>query len=45
MTGMPVELEKRTVTGVDGRFKWGALLSEAASGVGVNDPFNMMPLA
>src|SRR5277367_2440867 len=45
ITGMPVELEKRTETGVDGRFKWGALLSVAASAVGVNVPFSMMPLA
>jgi hypothetical protein len=45
MTGIPVEFENRTVAGEDGRFKWGALLSEAASGVGVNVPFNMMPLA
>src|ERR1700733_11918315 len=45
ITGMPVELEKRTETGVAGRFKWGALLSAAASAVGVNDPFSMMPLA
>lgn len=32
--GIPVELEKRRVTEVDGRRKWGAVESSAALGVG-----------
>ena len=45
IAGIPVELEKRTVTGVDVRLKCGARLSDAASRVGVNLPVSMMPLA
>src|SRR5271154_5395566 len=45
MTGIPVEFEKRTLTGVDGLFKCAARLSEAASAVGVNVPDSRMPLA
>src|ERR1700735_898220 len=45
ITGIPVELEKRTVAGVDGRLKCGALLSVAASAVGVKVPCSMIPFA
>jgi hypothetical protein len=43
--GIPVELEKRTVIGVDGLLKWGALESFAASAEGVNVPVTTIPLA
>lgn len=45
IVGIPVESEKRPVTGVDGAFKWGAEDREAASGVGLNVPLSRMPLA
>jgi hypothetical protein len=32
--GMPVEFEKRAVTGVEARVIWGARLKETASGEG-----------
>lgn len=43
--GMPVELEKRTDTGVEGEATCGALVSVAASGAGVKVPESRMPLA
>ncbi len=45
ITGTPVEFEKRTVTGVDSRFRWGARVREAAAGEGVKLPFSRAPLA
>jgi hypothetical protein len=46
ISGRPVELEKRTVTGVGSVFvKCGALESAEASFVGVKDPVSMMPRA
>lgn len=42
---MPVELEKRTMTGVDALLKCGAEDKEAASEVGVNVPFVRRPCA
>ena len=41
--GIPVELEKCTVIGVDGCVKCGASESVAASAVGVKTPVSMMP--
>jgi hypothetical protein len=38
MVGKPVEEEKRSVREVLGRLKWGAVVSSAAAGVGVNVP-------
>jgi len=40
-----VEFEKRTVAGVDGRIRWGTLLSEADSREGVNVPVTIIPSA
>jgi hypothetical protein len=45
MTGIPVESEKRAVTGVEGLLKWGALERDAASAVGSNFPVRRMPFA
>ncbi len=45
ISGMPVVLEKRTVTGVAGDSKWTALDTVAASGLGVNSPETTMPFA
>ena len=45
MLGMPVELEKRTMRGVEGLWKWGAVESEAASAVGVKVPVTSCPFA
>jgi hypothetical protein len=42
---MPVEFEKRTMTGVEELLKCGALESEAASAVGVNVPLVRWPRA
>ena len=42
---MPVELEKRTSTGVEALLKWGAVEREAASEVGVKVPLVRRPLA
>lgn len=44
-SGIPVELEKRTITGVDELLKCGAFDSEAASAVGVKVPLVKWPLA
>jgi hypothetical protein len=44
-SGMPVEFENRTVTGVDARVTCGALVSEAAPLAGVNVPVNIAPFA
>ena len=43
--GSPVELEKRTQTGVDGLLKCGAVESFFASAEGVNVPLSISPLA
>src|SRR5580704_15101623 len=43
--GSPVELEKRTVTGVDSRVTWGALVSDVAPGAGRNVPRSIRPFA
>ena len=43
--GMPAASENRTVTGVDGRVACGAVVSFAASGVGVNVPAYIVPCA
>src|SRR5207249_3117412 len=45
IVGTPVESEKRTVTGVDGLPAWGARVSVAAAGDGVNVPEHINPLA
>lgn len=45
MAGRPVEVEKRARRGVDGRVKWGAELSLAASLVGVKVPVSRWPFA
>jgi len=45
ITGIPVEFEKRPITGVDGAFRWGAEDKEAASGVGLKVPLSRIPLA
>ncbi len=45
MLGIPVVLLKRTVTGVEAEWKWGALLREAAVEVGVKVPLTRTPLA
>lgn len=45
MLGMPVELEKRTMRGVEGLLKWGAVENDAASGVGVKVPVTSRPFA
>lgn len=45
MLGMPVELEKRTMIGVEGKLKCGALERDAAVAVGVNVPFVRRPWA
>lgn len=45
ISGMPVEFEKRTMTGVEELLKCGALESEAASAVGVNVPLVRWPRA
>src|SRR6185312_579088 len=45
MEGNPVEFEKRTVTGVDGRAMCGAFVNDAACSKGVNVPVNNKPLA
>jgi hypothetical protein len=45
MLGMPVELEKRTVIGVDGVLKCSAVDSEAALALGVNVPLRSVPFA
>lgn len=44
-SGIPVELEKRTITGVDGRVMCGALLRDSASGSGVKVPVSKTPRA
>ena len=43
--GTPVELEKRTVTEVEGLLKWGAVESSLAFGVGVKVPLSIKPRA
>lgn len=43
--GRPVEEEKRTVMGVEGRLKCGALEREAAWEVGANVPVRRWPFA
>ena len=43
--GRPVELEKRAVTGVDGRETCGALVRDKASGAAVKEPVSISPLA
>lgn len=43
--GRPVDDENRAVRGVEGVLKWGALLSEAAAGVGVKVPRSRWPFA
>src|ERR1700757_2397026 len=45
MSGTPVELENRAVTGVEARVMCGALVSDTASGSGVKVPESMVPLA
>jgi hypothetical protein len=45
MFGKPVELEKRTVTGVDAILACGARVNFTASADGVNVPEHMSPLA
>jgi hypothetical protein len=45
IAGRPVEVEKRARRGVDGRLKWGAELSLAASLVGVKVPVRRLPFA
>lgn len=45
IVGIPVESEKRPMTGVDGAFKCGAEDRAAASGVGLNVPLRRMPRA
>src|SRR5260370_14622691 len=45
MVGIPAKFEKRTVTGVESRWRCGARVSEAASGEGVNPPVSSMPFA
>lgn len=45
MFGIPVELENRTMTGVDALLKCGAEEREAASEVGVKVPFVRRPVA
>jgi hypothetical protein len=45
MIGIPVELENRAVTGVEGRVMCGALVKAAAPGAGVNVPVSMEPFA
>src|SRR4029079_14214657 len=45
MFGKPVELEKRTVTGVDDRRACGARVNVAASDDGVNIPAHIIPFA
>jgi hypothetical protein len=45
MLGIPVELEKRTVIGVEEAVKWGALESSPAFGLGVKVPLRRMPFA
>lgn len=45
MLGIPVELEKRTQTGVEGLLKCGAVESLAASADGMNVPLRSSPLA
>lgn len=42
--GRPVEFEKRTVMGVEGLLKCGAVERDAAVEVGVNVPFRRRPL-
>lgn len=42
---MPVEFEKRTITGVELLLKCGPELREPASAVGVNVPLTRIPLA
>jgi hypothetical protein len=44
-SGTPVELEKRTVTGEDTRFRCGARVTDCAPGEGVNFPASIIPLA
>lgn len=45
MSGMPVEEEKRTVIGVDGEVKWGAVVRVLAVEEGVNVPVRRWPFA
>lgn len=45
MLGIPVELENRTQTGVEGLLKWGAVESFFASSEGVNVPTVVIPFA
>ena len=45
IVGSPVELEKRTKTGVDGELKCSALESSAAFADGVNVPVSKVPFA
>ena len=45
MLGIPVELEKRTQTGVEGLLKCGAVESFFASSEGVKVPTAVIPLA
>src|ERR1700739_3752217 len=45
MVGIPVELENRTVTGVDARVMCGALVSFVAPVDGLNVPLTIRPLA
>ena len=45
ITGMPVDSEKRTVKGVEGKVKCGAVDKVEASGVGVKVPVRRTPLA
>src|SRR5580698_629585 len=45
ISGIPVELEKRTETGVFSRIKCGARERDLASGTGVKTPVSIVPLA
>ncbi len=45
IVGIPAEIEKRTVTGVDGLTACGALVSFAAPAAGVKVPEYITPLA
>lgn len=45
ISGMPVEEEKRTVMGVEGELKCGAVVMDAAVGVGVKVPLRRWPRA
>jgi len=45
MFGIPVELENRTIIGVEGALNWGAVERVAALEEGVNVPLSSMPFA